>query len=220
MQHNDPFLTSRTAALTPAKRAKNNADIAHGTAMGIAVVLVLPIGTMITRLPGPHRRLGVRIHVFCQLFGMLLLLAGFGMGVWTSIIHTEVFTDPHTVLGTVITGFLFLQPTLGYLHHRYFVEKGTRSWWTRAHVWFGRAILVMAVANGGYGIQYANNSPNGEIGYGVAAGVVGVVYIGLTVVWYLRRTRGEKREVEEVGSGGVGLAGSKQEEIVVESPTV
>jgi cytochrome b561 len=109
-----------------------------------------------------------------------------------------VFTDPHTVLGTVIIGLFFIQPTLGYFHHRWFIEKGTRSWWTQAHIWFGRIILILAIADGGYGIQYANNSPNGEIGYGVLAGVVGVVYIGLTLLWYLRSPRNEKSEESEM----------------------
>lgn len=66
----------------------NNADISHGVLMGIATVLVFPIGGLIARLS--KSRYTFWIHVGCQLFGLALLLAGFGTGIWTAIIHQEV----------------------------------------------------------------------------------------------------------------------------------
>lgn len=37
--------------------------------------------------------------------------------------------------------------------------------------------MLLAVVNGGLGLKLANNSKNGEIAYGVIAGVVGLIYI-------------------------------------------
>jgi hypothetical protein len=50
------------------------------------------------------------------------------------------------------------------------------------------------MVNCGIGIQYAENSPNGEIGYGVTAGVIGLLYIGVVAWWYLRPSKSEHIE--------------------------
>lgn len=42
--------------------------------------------------------------------------------------------------------------------------------------------MVLAVVNGGLGLKLADNSRKGEIVYGVLAGVVGVLYVGVVVV--------------------------------------
>ncbi len=37
--------------------------------------------------------------------------------------------------------------------------------------------MLLAVVNGGLGLKLANNTKNGEIAYGVVAGVIGLIYI-------------------------------------------
>lgn len=37
--------------------------------------------------------------------------------------------------------------------------------------------MLLAIVNGGLGLQLAANTTGGEIAYGVIAGIVGVVYI-------------------------------------------
>ena len=68
---------------------KNNVDTVHGVLMGLAVVLFLPLGALVMRLPNSKNMLWV--HAACQILGMVVLTLGFAMGVWTSIIHTEVY---------------------------------------------------------------------------------------------------------------------------------
>ena len=41
--------------------------------------------------------------------------------------------------------------------------------------------MLLAIINGGLGLQLANNSRNGKIAYAVVAAVVGVVYIAMCV---------------------------------------
>jgi hypothetical protein len=70
----------------------NRADKAHGTVMALTVVLIFPLGAlsrvMLHRVMSPRSLL--HFHIGCQIFGMALLLAGFGLGVWTAILHGEV----------------------------------------------------------------------------------------------------------------------------------
>lgn len=61
--------------------------------------------------------------------------------------------------------------------------------------------MVLGIVNGGLGLQLAANTRNGEIAYGVVAGVVGVVYIVMMIVRRkdgrrgLSMGRGSKEEV-------------------------
>lgn len=144
------------------------------------------------RLPGSKNMLWV--HAACQIFGLIVLILGFAMGVWTSIIHTEIYTDRHSILGTVIVGLFLIQPALGMIHHRNYASKGRRTIWSDLHVYFGRILLILSIVNGGIGIQYAANSPNGEIGYGVTAGVIFLVYVGVAGLWYMRRPGKEEEQ--------------------------
>lgn len=116
---------------------------------------------------------------------------------------TKVYTDPHTSFGTAIFAFFLIQPIFGWMHHLGYAKTGARTWWTHAHVWFGRAILILAIVNGGVGIQYANNAVPAEKGYGVVAGLVGLTYIGVVVWWYLQRGKadGVVSDGSESGSG-------------------
>jgi hypothetical protein len=82
------LLARATIPLTHAKILKNDADIAHGVLMGIAVVLIFPMGAIITRLSSSRHVFW--IHIGLQISGLVVLLGGFAMGVWTSINHAEV----------------------------------------------------------------------------------------------------------------------------------
>jgi protein-S-isoprenylcysteine O-methyltransferase Ste14 len=75
-----------------ARMVKHTADKAHGTVMGVTVVLIFPLGVlsrvMLHRVMSPRALL--HFHIGCQMLGLALLLAGFGLGVWTAILHKEV----------------------------------------------------------------------------------------------------------------------------------
>jgi len=61
--------------------------------------------------------------------------------------------------------------------------------------------MILAVINGGLGLQLVANSKSGEIAYGVVAGVMGLGYAG--VVALKRKSGGNKNErVDKVLRGG------------------
>jgi hypothetical protein len=78
-----------------AKYIRTDADIAHGVLMGIAIVLFFPIGGLIARLSKSRHMLW--IHVTCQVAGLIVFLGGFGTGVWTCIVHDEVYPLTHNL---------------------------------------------------------------------------------------------------------------------------
>ena len=88
----------------------------------------------------------------------------------------------HSVIGLVVIGFLFLQPLFGLMHHFIYLRSHGPTSWGLTHVWVGRGIIVLGMINGGLGLQLANNSTKGEIAYGVIAGVVFVLYIGVILI--------------------------------------
>jgi len=202
VQHVDNILVARESKY--AKYIRTDADIAHGVLMGIAIILFFPIGGIIPRLSTSRNMLW--IHVGCQMAGLLVFLGGFGTGVWASIVHAEIYTDPHTIYGTCIVAFFLIQPIFGWLHHRGYVNRGGPTLWTHVHRWFGRIIMILAIVNGGIGIQYADNSIPGEKGFGVVAGVFGLAYIGVLVWVYVTggRQAPDRKSEESVVVGPFG----------------
>ena len=96
---------------------------------------------------------------------------------------------------------MFFQPILGYIHHLFFVRSQKRTWWAVAHVWYGRALIILGAINGGLGLQLADDTTGGEIAYGVVAGVVFLVWFAVIVIRFLRG-RGKPEEEKMVGSSG------------------
>jgi hypothetical protein len=91
INHVQNILLARAPKFTHAQILKHNADIAHGVLMGISVILIFPIGAIITRLSTSRRVFW--IHVTLQISGLVIFLGGFATGVWTCIIHGEVITN-------------------------------------------------------------------------------------------------------------------------------
>ena len=74
--------------LLGSEQLRTNAHIAHGTVMSVAIVLFFPLGGMIMKLFKFPRL--VWIHAAVQMVGMLILITGFALGIWLSILHNEV----------------------------------------------------------------------------------------------------------------------------------
>lgn len=64
--------------------------------------------------------------------------------------------------------------------------------------------MILAVVNGGLGLKLANNSKNGEIAYGVVAGIIGLIYILVTVL--KRKGSGSSLLMRKEGSVERGMA--------------
>lgn len=75
-------------------------------------------------------------------------------------------------------------------------------------MWYGRVLILLAVINGGLGLQLSENTVKGEIAYGVIAGVMFLLYLAVLGWFYMRKGRSSSRE------GGEKSRGSDKEVVV------
>ncbi|KAH8821368.1 hypothetical protein F5884DRAFT_894148 [Xylogone sp. PMI_703] len=204
------------AARAPSKTTKHLSDKAHGIVMGLAMVVFFPLGAMSWKLLGRvcSGRTLLWIHIICQTIGFMLLIAGFGLGVWVAILHDEVYNDPlgHAILGTIITALFLLQPLIGIWHHTLFKSDKVNELIHQGHIWLGRLLIILGLVNGGLGIDLANNSPGGEKVWGSIAGIFGLLYIILVILSYFGKS---SRNSEKESGGEAGSPVRQQVRVVV-----
>ena len=87
----------------------------------------------------------------------------------------------HPITGIVVITLLVFQPLIGLLHHRAYGTSSRPTSWTVLHVWLGRLLITLGIINGGLGLRLSADTTNGEIIYGVFAGLVWLVWVGLTL---------------------------------------
>ncbi|KAE8441765.1 hypothetical protein EG329_004323 [Mollisiaceae sp. DMI_Dod_QoI] len=178
-------------------------DKAHGIVMGVTVVLLFPLGAIFVRLGSSawmHGAwqlfslaallcglgLGIKLAqmrsyvggAFSFDFGPSSSNGAFGGNFpGSSGRRNGVFNNTHTVFGIVIIALFLIQPIFGIIHHIQYKRNLSRAGVSHLHIWYGRILMLLAVVNGGLGLKLANNTKNGEIAYGVVAGVIGLIYI-------------------------------------------
>ncbi|OTA56441.1 iron reductase domain protein, partial [Hypoxylon sp. EC38] len=158
--------------------------LGHGIIMAVVMVLMYPLGSALMPLFGKWI-----LHASWQFLAFLLMWAGFGLGIVASQRIRLDFNSTHTILGTVVVCLMVVQPVLGWLHHRYFLKNQKRGVVSHGHVWYGRALLIMGVVNGGLGLQLADASRTFFIVYVVLAAVIFAIYIAAAVFGEFRRRR-------------------------------
>ncbi|KAL9027492.1 MAG: hypothetical protein Q9196_003994 [Gyalolechia fulgens] len=169
--------------------------------MGAAFVLFIPLGVFLVRLTS-FKGL-VWWHAGIQIFASLTALAAFGLGAWMASVSGQWKAgNGHPILGTIILGLLLLQPVPGYVHHRIYSRRQERSRWISSHIWYGRALIVLAVINGGLGLQLSGNTVQGEIAYGVIVAFMSLVYLAVLAVAYSTRGTSPAGETGEKMTGG------------------
>jgi len=117
---------------------------------------------------------------------------------FSSIAH---FIDQ--VFGISIIGALLGQGFLGYYHHRRFVrdKPSHRRWFTHAHIWLGRVLIVCGLINCGFGLQQATFEWRYSIiWWSICAFLVGVYFVGVVVRAVLERRRRSRRIGEPFGT--------------------
>jgi len=172
---------------------------AHGTLMGLAFIVILPLGAFLVRFV--RSKHAVWIHATCQLLGFAFVAAGLGVGVHMANVLHILYKQAHTYIGTIIFSLLFIQALLGYFHHWRYVATQKRTIWTFIHIWYGRVLVILGIINGGLGLQLAqligtSYSRAGMIVYSVLAGVIGTSLIALAMFGLsrdvLKKEEGEK----------------------------
>ncbi|KAI2616472.1 putative iron reductase domain protein [Hypoxylon sp. NC1633] len=150
--------------------------VGHGIIMAIVWVLLYPLGSALMPLFGKWI-----LHASWQFLAFLLMWAGFGLGIVASQQIQLNFDSTHTLMGTVVVALMAAQPVLGWLHHRYFVKYQTRGLLSYAHIWYGRALLIIGIVNGGLGLGLAGAPSRFVIVYSVFAGVIFAIYVATAV---------------------------------------
>lgn len=161
---------------------------AHGLIMALVFVVLYPLGSLLMPLLGNWK-----VHGSFQIFVWCLMWAGFGLGIVTAKERNMLFTETHTVLGTVVACLLVIQPALGIAHHQYYVRNQKRGLVSYAHIWYGRILMLIGVINGGLGLQLAVAPDNLIIAYGVIAGIIFLVYTATKIFTYMRRKSAHSR---------------------------
>jgi hypothetical protein len=170
---------------------------AHCIIMSLTFLVLLPVGALLMRtFTFPSL---AYVHAAAQLFSLTLALAGFALGVWYIRTTKQAFKDqPHYILGTTVIAMLLLQPVFGFIHHGLYRQYERKTVATYIHVWYGRLIFILALANGALGLKLGKSMRGGmeaaTIAYSVVAAIVGTLYISvLLLAW----RRGGKVVVEK-----------------------
>ncbi|RYP70271.1 hypothetical protein DL771_005574 [Monosporascus sp. 5C6A] len=162
--------------------------MAHWIIMFIVWLILFPLGSALMPLFGNWI-----FHATWQSVTFVLMWVGFALGKVAFNRFGEAGTT-HTNLGTVIVCLMVLQPIGGYMHHRHYLQYKQRGVISHVHIWYGRALMVMGVVNGGLGIRWA--SDDGQVrgspimvAYTVVAAVMAVIYLGAKGFGVARRRR-------------------------------
>lgn len=137
-----------------------------------------------------------------QNLAALSILRQAWLGNFANTTSSQVFNNTHTIFGIVIVALFLIQPILGIIHHLQYRRNLARAPVSYLHIWYGRLIILLGVINGGLGLQLADNTKNGEIAYGVVAGVVGLTYILMCI---FKRKGGASAQPPWKKEGDVGL---------------
>ncbi|KAL5041256.1 hypothetical protein BDW71DRAFT_13549 [Aspergillus fruticulosus] len=171
--------------------------IAHGFVMSIAFVLLFPFFGLLVALP--VRGAVVKIHAPLQIFTLLLVIAGMGLGIKMGT-DSDIMDHAHPILGLIVIGILILfQPAMGLLQHLHFRRTGKKSIFAILHRWLGRLAITLGVITGGLGFRLAGIDSNpytpksAVIAYSVIAGVMGLVYVAVQVLRAVRERGGGNR---------------------------
>ncbi|OJJ66115.1 hypothetical protein ASPBRDRAFT_59979 [Aspergillus brasiliensis CBS 101740] len=180
-----PISTVSTGSLD--KRRK-----AHAIIMILVFVIFFPSFALMLHLI-PYSKI-VYVHASFQLFTLALAIAGFGIGI-SMARSLGLIGTYHPIVGMVTVPCLILfQPAMGLLQHRYFRKTGGKSAFAYLHRWLGRCLITLGVINAGLGFRLTgvglSIAPVGAvIAYSVVAGIVGIVYALVVVLWPRRKRR-------------------------------
>ncbi|KAI1650343.1 CBD9-like protein [Daldinia loculata] len=158
--------------------------LGHGIIMAVVMIVLYPLGSALMPVFGKWI-----IHAAWQLFAFLIMWAGFGLGIVALQRIQLDFNSTHTILGTVVVGLFGFQPILGWFHHKHFMRHQSRGLVSHAHIWYGRALIIAGIVNGGLGLELAGASRAFLVVYTVFAVLIFIIYIGAALFGEWRRRR-------------------------------
>ncbi|KAI8624810.1 iron reductase domain protein [Xylariaceae sp. FL1651] len=126
--------------------------ILHAVIMILVFVGIWPFGVLVLRVGS-----SVRWHAITQGVALGLVVIGSALGFATSTSYTRSmkFNTAHQIIGIFVLVFALAQFTLGYLHHRIYKRTQQTTKMAPIHVWLGRFVIPLGVANGFTGFPLA-----------------------------------------------------------------
>lgn len=162
----------------------------------VSFVILFPIGAIALRLfSGPAV---VWIHAGYMLFVYAVVFAALGMGIWMAVVGSMVGST-HAVVGIVVLGGLVVQPVTGWVHHVMYGKRGRPDLAEGVHVWWGRAVVVLGIVNGGLGLKLAMQSTKNKMIYGIVAGIIGLIWMVAIFIVFINNRGVTKSELGETG---------------------
>lgn len=207
-----PFSSGQGSSVSASYSSINHALIAHAVIACMVWAFLIPLGGILLRLNIQSPWM-LRAHAILQVFSYLAYIVAVGLGIWLirSMNYGPYFSlwdDAHPKLGMAILVLAFFQPILGAIHHYLFKRQqadyrsGKASETPRrtapgyVHLWLGRILIVLGIVNGGLGIRLAGQTPlqsddttrKAAIGYGVAAGIIFLIYMVFVIIFEVKKT--------------------------------
>ncbi|EAQ87741.1 predicted protein [Chaetomium globosum CBS 148.51] len=169
----------------------------HGILAATAMVVLFPVGSIIVRVvPG---RFAVWVHAGFQMLAWAVYVAAVGMGIY---LFENPDTRYHPIIGLVLLVLLIVQPVVGFIHHRVFKKVQKRQVWSYVHLTLGRVGISLGIINGGLGLYLSGASAYHKRVYGIVAGVMWALWMGVAVWSEVRRLRKNRKGTETVVSKG------------------
>ncbi|XWW93484.1 hypothetical protein V2A60_001417 [Cordyceps javanica] len=144
-----PALTDKSVdeGITQLEHATKLFDVKssiHAALMTLAILVLFPIGIVLLRVGR-----WATWHGANQGVALIVVLAGFGMGIATSFHYNRSmrFNSAHQIIGLLVVAFLLGQFALGVMHHLEFRQTRAPTKYGRIHVWLGNGVLLLAVFN-------------------------------------------------------------------------
>ncbi|KAL7821701.1 iron reductase domain protein [Trichoderma aethiopicum] len=167
---------------------------AHGILMSVIFVIMYPLGSSLMPLLGKWY-----IHASWQTIAFLGMWAGLGLGVTIAKRENEFFDQAHSRLGVILVALISLQPIFGLIHHINYLKTQRRGIFGHLHCWYGRALMIIGIVNGGLGLQLGNVATRYIIAYSVVAGVTTLFYLASIALGWSRTGR-NRRQPKQVDS--------------------
>ncbi|KAH7151138.1 hypothetical protein DER46DRAFT_689903, partial [Fusarium sp. MPI-SDFR-AT-0072] len=190
--NSNPFIHMTTATPSDAATSggeEGNTGTIHGIIMSVVFLLGYPLGSLLMPIIGKWF-----IHATWQMIVFIGMWAGFVAGKLAADRTGDWFNAPHVIIGIVVCVLMAIQPILGWLHHRNFAKYQRRTGISHAHIWYGRALMILGIVNGGLGLQLAGASMKLIIGYGIVGLVTFLMYTAGAVRKMLRGPKKHQHE--------------------------
>jgi hypothetical protein len=119
-------------------------------------------------------------------------------------------SNKHHVIGVAILLCLFIQLSIGSVHHHmYDPNRKYIPWWTKLHWWFGRGLILLALAQIPLGLLLYEVGPFLLGAYCIYAGVLVLIYLVVSFIFWNKR----RNQIQKFGKSNFIYTGiTKQED--------